>query len=137
MPQTARCSTHWQQGGERWWQALKIRYKLKILNDSRKVHVRHALFVRGPIVAVLLRAPVLITQRPVDDHDGKEGGVEIRQRRIKATRQPPTRGHDPVGEIMRFATEAVPSINQQRAAGFGGGLFSVPQSSWGKVERGT
>lgn len=111
--------------------------KTEISNDSRKVHVRHALFVRGPIVAVLLRASVLITQRPVDDHDGKEGGVEIRQRRIKATRQPPTRGHDPVGEIMRFAAEPVPAVDQQRAAGFGGGLFSVPQGSWRKVERGT
>ena len=84
------------------------RRKQSASNNAREIHIRHAALVFGPVIAVLLRAPVLVPQGAVDDHDGEEGGVEVRHWRVEAAGKPPACGHDPVGEIVRLAGEAVP-----------------------------
>ena len=84
------------------------RRKQSASNNAREIHIRHATLVFGPVVAVLLRAPVLVPQGAVDDHDGEEGGVEVRHWRVEAAGEPPACCHDPVGEIVWLAGEAVP-----------------------------
>ena len=41
-------------------------------NKTRDINVRHASLVLNPVIAVLLRASMFVTERAVDDHDGKE-----------------------------------------------------------------
>ncbi len=84
------------------------RRKQRASNNAGEIHIRHAAFVFDPVITVLLRAPVFIAQGAVDDHDGEEGGVEVRHWRIEAASETPARGHDPVGEVVRLAGKAVP-----------------------------
>jgi hypothetical protein len=44
-------------------------------DQAGEIYVRDAALVLDPVVSVFLRAAMLVTQRAVDDHDGKEGRV--------------------------------------------------------------
>ncbi len=54
-------------------------------DQAGEIYVRDAALVLCPVVSVFLRAAMLVAQRAVHDHDGKEGRVQVPEQRSKPT----------------------------------------------------